>query len=94
MEKQQEAAQLLAIRVLAWLAADDELLPAFLAATGASPGEISARAEDADFHLAILDFLLMDDERVIAFCDAHGLPYTTPQTARAHLPGGETPHWT
>jgi hypothetical protein len=94
VQGRQEAAQLLAIRALAWLAADETLIGQFLAATGASPDEVRARAGDADFHLAILDFLLMEDERVMAFCDAHSLPYTEPQAARGALPGGELPHWT
>lgn len=85
---------MLALRALAWLAADEEQIGQFLAATGASPDEVRARANDADFHLAILDFLLAEDQRVMAFCDAHGLPYTAPQTARAALPGGEAPFWT
>ncbi len=76
------------------MASDDGLIGPFLAATGASPDEVRARAADPDFHLAILDFLLQDDQRVIAFCDAHGLAYTEPMQARAALPGGELPHWT
>jgi hypothetical protein len=43
---------------------------------------------------AVLDHLLGDDQMVIAFCDAHGLPYTSPLAARAALPGGDTLHWT
>lgn len=94
LKNRQEAAQLLALRALAWLASDEELIGQFLLATGARPDEIRARAQDADFHLAILDFLLVDDQRVMAFCDAHSYPYTEPQAARAALPGGEAPHWT
>lgn len=94
MTKHQDAAQLLALRALAWLASDEIRIGEFLAATGASPAELRARAGDTDFHVAILDFLLMDDQRVMAFCEAHSIPYTEPQAARAALPGGETPHWT
>ena len=94
VENQHESAQLLALRALAWLAADVEQFQDFLAATGAGLDDVRARAGDPDFHLAILDFLLMDDQRIVAFCDAHALPYTAPQTARAALPGGEAPHWT
>jgi hypothetical protein len=94
VELQQESAQIVALQVLAWLAADDELLPAFLNATGAGLGELRARAGDVDFQGAILDFLMMDDQWVVAFCDQHGLPYTAPQAARAALPGGEPVHWT
>jgi Protein of unknown function (DUF3572) len=42
----------------------------------------------------VLDHLLGDDQAVMAFCDAHGLPYTAPLAARSVLPGGETLHWT
>jgi hypothetical protein len=76
------------------MAADETLIGGFLAASGAGPGDVRSRVNDPDFHLAILDFLLQDDQRVVAFCDAHGLPYTEPQTARAALPGGEEPFWT
>lgn len=90
----QDSAQILAIQALAWLAASDEMMPAFLNATGASLGDLRARAGDADFLGAILDFLMMDDQWVVAFCDQHGLPYTALQTARAALPGGAPVHWT
>lgn len=91
---QQDSAQVLALQALAWLVADDEMLPAFLNATGASMSDLRARAKDVDFQGAILDFLMMDDQWVIAFCDQHALPYTAPQAARAALPGGASIHWT
>lgn len=91
---QQESAQVVALQALAWLVADDELLPAFLNATGAGLDDLRARAADVDFQGAILDFLMMDDQWVVAFCDQHALAYTTPQMARAALPGGAPVHWT
>jgi len=91
---QQESAHVVALQALAWLAADDDLLPTFLGATGASLGDLRVRAGDAEFLGAILDFLMMDDQWVVAFCDAQGLPYTAPQAARAALPGGVPVHWT
>lgn len=89
-----EPAVVLAIQALGWIAADDEIFPVFLAATGASMAELRARASDPEFLAAVLDFLLQDDRWVIAFCDAHGHPYSAPQTARAALPGGAEQHWT
>lgn len=91
---QQETAQILALQALAWLAADEALLPRFMDSSGTSAAELRARAADADFLAAVLDFLLQEDAWVIAFCDAHALPYTAPQTARAALPGGRALHWT
>lgn len=87
-------AQTLALQALAWLAGQDELFPSFLAATGAGVQDVADRAGDPDFLGAVLDFLLMDDQWVIGFCDAVGLPYTQPLAARAALPGGAGPHWT
>lgn len=91
---QPDRAQLLAVQALAWLAADDEMLPAFLQATGASGAELGAVAGDPALQGAILDFLLTNDAWIMAFCDAHGLAYTDPATARAALPGGAAQHWT
>jgi Protein of unknown function (DUF3572) len=91
---QQETAQVLALQVLGWLAADDEIFPLFLGATGASIADLKARAADPDFLGAVLDFLLMDDAWVVAFCDGHRHPYTAPAVARAALPGGAVMNWT
>jgi Protein of unknown function (DUF3572) len=89
-----EAAQVLAIQALGWLAADDEIFSMFLGATGVGIGEVRARAADADFLAAVLDFLMQDDAWVVAFCDSGGHPYTAVQAARAALPGGMDRHWT
>ena len=89
-----DAAEIVALQALAWLAGTDELLPVFLGSTGASPGDLRSQAGDPGFLAAVLDFLLMDDAWVIAFCDAAGLPYTAPMQARQGLPGGGAVHWT
>jgi hypothetical protein len=84
----------LAIQALGWIAADDEIFPVFLTATGVGVGELRTRAADPEFLAAVLDFLLQDDRWVVAFCDAQGHPYTAPQAARAALPGGGVVNWT
>ncbi len=91
---QPEAAQVLAIQALGWIAADDEIFPQFMTATGVSILDLRSRATEADFLVAVLDFLMLDDRWVVAFCDAGGHAYTAPQAARAALPGGEDLHWT
>lgn len=90
----QETAETVALQALAWFAADGERLGHFLGATGASPDSLRDRAQDHDFLVSVLDFLLMDDETVVAFCEAEGLPLSLPAEARAALPGGDIPHWT
>lgn len=91
---QQESAEVLALQALAWLAGQEDLLPVFLNATGAGLDDLRARAGEAEFQGAVLDFVMQDDAWVVGFCDAHGLSYTAPQAARAALPGGQVAHWT
>ena len=90
----QDAAETLALQALGWLAAQDDLFPVFLGATGASATDIATRAGEAEFLGAVLDFLLMDDAWITAFCDSAGIAYTLPMQARAALPGGAEAHWT
>jgi hypothetical protein len=89
-----EPAETLALRALAWIAADDDLLGRFLGASGAAPGDLVAGAADPGFLAAVLEFVLTDDSLVMGFCDAAGYPYSAPLEARSALPGGEVPHWT
>ncbi|MFT6674462.1 MAG: hypothetical protein ACJAVM_000645 [Sulfitobacter sp.] len=89
-----DAAETLALQALAWLAANDDLLPTFLGSTGASEGDLRARAADPAFLGAVLDFLMMDDAWVIGFCDSVSCPYERVMQARMALPGGEQVNWT
>lgn len=87
-------AEELALSVLGWLAASDELMGTFLGTTGSSIDDVRAQAAEPAFLGSVLDFLLMNDDWVTGFCDAHGLDYRQPMAARQHLPGGELPNWT
>ena len=83
-----ESAETLALQVLSWLLSNDDLLPVFLGSTGASESDLRERVSDPDFLGSVLDFLLMDDAWVIAFCDAQTIGYDSIMRARAVLPGG------
>ena len=74
----QDVAETIALAALGWLAGDDELLPVFLGATGATEADVRAGAEDPVFLGAVLDFLIMNDAWVVAFCDRQGLDYASP----------------
>jgi hypothetical protein len=89
-----ENAEMIALQALGWLVGNEELLPVFLGATGASVEELAKNAKDPAFLGSVLDFLVMDDAWVIAFCDSANLPYQVPMQARAGLPGGEQMNWT
>lgn len=91
---ERDSAETVGLRALGWLAANEDLLPVFLGASGASLDDLRSGAGDAAFLGSVLDFVLMDDAWVVAFCDAAGLGYEAPMRARAALPGGGEVHWT
>jgi len=90
----QDSAELLAIEALSWLVGNDELLPVFLGATGASEADLRSRAKDPEFLGSVLDFLLMDDAWIMAFCQSADYLPEFPMRARAALPGGAQVNWT
>lgn len=90
----QESAEIVGLQALGWLASNEELMPVFLGATGASMSDVRTQASDPAFLGAVLDFLMQDDAWIVAFCEAAGLAPTAAQEARQALPGGAQTHWT
>ncbi|MDZ4136293.1 MAG: DUF3572 domain-containing protein [Paracoccaceae bacterium] len=90
----QDLAETIGLQALAWLAGNEDLLPVFLTASGASVTDLATGATQPAFLGSVLDFLLMDDAWIMAFCDAQNLRYEAPMQARMALPGGEQTHWT
>ena len=90
----QELAEQIGYQALAWLAGQDELWSVFLGSTGASLEDIKRDAQSLEFIGSVLDFVMMDDAWVVAFCDEVKISYDTPMRARGALPGGEAVHWT
>lgn len=89
-----ERAEAIALMALGWLVGHDELRGVFVGSTGADPRELALRALEPAFQAAVLRFLTMDDNWIIAFCDAHELSYDQPLRALHALPGGAPPEWT
>ncbi len=89
-----ENATAVALGAISWLASQEDLLPVFLNASGFSAGGLRAGLEDPEVQAAVLDFVLMDDEWVLAAAEHAGRdPYDFGR-ARQCLPGGAVPHWT
>ncbi len=88
-----DAAETIALRALAWIAADEELLPQLAGATGMSLDDAKTRAQDPAFLAGILEFLCMEDRWIRQFCDAQGLPYDAPMKALMALPGQQRDEW-
>jgi hypothetical protein len=89
-----DAAEQLALQAVVWLAGNDELLPVFMGSTGADEAAFRESLGVPEFQASVLDFIMMDDTWVIAFCDTHAVPYDRLMQARAALPGGQQVNWT
>lgn len=94
MSKNSETAEVVALQALGWLVDDEDMCGVFLGASGLSEADLRSRADQPDLLAAVLDFLMMNDAWIMAFCDATGLDYDRVRLARAALPGGEDVHWT
>ncbi|MEO0821779.1 MAG: DUF3572 domain-containing protein [Pseudomonadota bacterium] len=88
------AAETLALQALAWLAAQEEPAQRFLAASGAGIDDLRSRAGDPEFLGFVLDFLLSEEESLLAFAESARCAPESVMRARAGLPGGAVPNWT
>ncbi|CAN5604802.1 DUF3572 domain-containing protein [soil metagenome] len=91
---QRQAAEDIAREALIWLAAEPGRMARFLAETGAAPASLGGLARDPGFLGAVLDFVLADEARLLAFAAACGIAPDAPARARRAMPGGDLPHWT
>jgi hypothetical protein len=89
-----DAAETLALSALAWLLAEDELLPVFMGASGASEADLRSQATEPEFLAAVMDFILMNDAWVLSCAEAIGAAPEGFLRARQLLPGGALPGWT
>ena len=80
-----ESAEILALEALGWLAGQDEPLGRFLQVSGFEPAALRAGAGSPGVGLAVMEFLLMDEVLLVAFCDATGTPPRTLHAARQRL---------
>lgn len=89
-----DATQALALRALAYLAAEPDRMGAFMGQCGIDSAEIRQRAGEPEFLGFVLDHLLGDDSLVIDFAEGEGIDPASVMQARMALPGGDTPEWT
>ncbi len=86
-----EAAELLAIDALGWLANDGEALERFLSLTGVHPGMLRQAAADPAFLGGVLDYLASDERLLVAYAEQAGIPPMRVAAAR-HALNGEEPN--
>jgi hypothetical protein len=86
-------AETIALKALAWLTSDQDMLKNFCGATGADPRQFRSADKDPAFLAGVLDFLCLDDEWLVAFAEDAGIPPERSWDARTRL-SGDLPHWT
>ena len=74
-----DAAETIALLALGFIAADERALEGLQASTGLDENTLRSRATETDVLTGVLDFLLMDEDRLLAFCQEADLD--------PHLPG-------
>ena len=89
-----QEAEIYAFKVTNWLISNQDLLDVFMSSTGVSEATIKSDFHDGVFLASVLDFLLLDDNWVIAASDAMQLEPDAMYSARLLLPGGERVNWT
>jgi uncharacterized protein DUF3572 len=85
---QNEAAETVALKALAHIAADADTLMRFLTISGLEVGDLRRRAGEPELLAAVLDFVLSDDVISQSFAVAEGVSAETLHAARRSLPGG------
>ena len=70
---------------MAFIVADEDLLPRFVALTGCGLDELAGRIGDPAFLAGVLDFILSDDATVVAFAAHADIAPEAPVLARAKL---------
>jgi hypothetical protein len=83
-----ENAEILALQGLGWLAGDEDGLQRFLNLSGLDAGVLRAQAGTSDMNVAVLDFLLGQEDLLTRFCETAAISPKDLHLARHRL-GGE-----
>ena len=87
MERAQ--AEEIAVMALAYIAADETLLPRFLDLTGIKASEIREAANTSGFLAGVLQFILAHEPTLMAFSAASDIPPQRVTSALHSLPFGQ-----
>jgi hypothetical protein len=80
-----EAAEMLAIQALGFIAAEPERLEAFLAATGLTLDRLRESATEPDFLAGVLEHMLADESLLLAFAESAAIDPAAVARARNAL---------
>ena len=80
-----EAAEILAIQALSFIAEEPERLNGLLSATGLTPNRLRESANQPDFLAGVLEHMLADESLLLAFADSAGIDPAAVARARNAL---------
>ena len=83
-----DQAAIVALKGLAWLVNSPDSLDRFLELSGLDRTGLRARADEPEFLVALLDFLLTNEGLLMDFCDSTSTDARTVHFARHALVGG------
>ena len=86
--------EVIAIRIVEWLASEEDELSRFLASSGMTLEAARAELSNQEFLASVLDYILSSEPLLLKFCETTQISPETPRAARQFLPGGDVPHWT
>ena len=84
-----EKAEILALEALTWLAGQEEGLRRFLDQSGIDVPALKASAGSPEMGMAVLDFLLANEDRLLDFCESASMEPQVLHLARHRLDGGD-----
>ncbi len=80
-----DAAEILSLQALGWLAGDAAALDRFLALTGIGAADLRAGAGTPDMARAVIEFLLLNEGFMLQFCEDASVAPQAIQAARQAL---------
>lgn len=86
-QSQREDGSVIAMKLLGFLAADEDLLGRFMGLSGLAPDDLRRGIADPAFQAGVLDFALSDESLLIAFAANVGINPASIMLARSKMPG-------
>jgi hypothetical protein len=83
-----DRAATLALQALGFLLDSGPAMERFTDLTGFAPASLRERADESDFLVSVLDFLLSNEELLLRFCDDSEVDVRAVHMARHILAGG------
>jgi hypothetical protein len=84
-----ENAEVLALEGLGWLAGDEEALQRFMMQSGIDPAALRDAAGSPGMGMAVLDFLLGNEDLLLGFCESAVISPKLLHLARHRLTGNK-----